>query len=103
MRAASSSGEGDSDRVSHPKRIDAAVALPACYRGAIVGQRHCLGRGETLERRLAELAVVAVAIGVERPPSFPRVDRARQLCRVGDRALDLFDEGTGTTVCEFDP
>ena len=83
--------------------MDLAVALPACDRRAIVGQGHGLRGGETGESRLAELAAVTVAIGVERPTSFPGVDCACQFCRVGDRALDLFDDGIGTAVCELDP
>src|SRR6185437_1385993 len=46
----------------------------------------------------AELCGVPLTIGVERPASFPGVDRARQLGRVSDRRLDLFDRGVSLPV-----
>jgi hypothetical protein len=36
-------------------------------------------------------------------PNRGAVDRAGQLSRVGDRVLDLFDNGVGTPVCKRDP
>jgi hypothetical protein len=55
-----------------------------------------------LERRTAQLAGVAVAIGVERPAPFPGVDRAGQRSRIGNRPLDSIDNGIGMSVGKRD-
>src|SRR5205085_2467650 len=116
MRTASSSGEGDRDRVSHPKRIGASEQnlqkpkplSPAdrcsrpTYRTTRLAQGHGLRHREALECRAAELGGVVVAIGVERPAPFPGVYGTSQRSRVSNRFLYLFDDRIGMTIRECD-
>ena len=73
------------------RRIDRADLLARLEVGAIVVERHRLGFGEPVEHDAAELARVAVAIGVERPAALPGVDPYRQRPRLRDRRFGRFD------------
>ena len=83
--------------------MDLAVALAARNHGPVIGGCHRLRHGQARERRSAELAGIAVAIGIERPTPLPGIDCARQLGRIRNRILDLRDDGIGMTVGERNP
>jgi hypothetical protein len=65
-RSSARCGEGDRRVVARREpRVDLAVALPARDCAALIGQGHRLGDRQAIERRLAELAAITLAIGVE--------------------------------------
>ena len=57
-------------------RVERARLLALREVVAVIVEAHGLGLGEPLEHDAADLARVALAIGVERPARFPAVDRA---------------------------
>src|SRR6516225_1131835 len=54
----------------------------------VVVEAHRFGIGEAGEHGAAELARVALAVGVERPAPFPAVDPHRERARWRDRGFD---------------
>src|SRR6516164_10632818 len=54
----------------------------------VVVEAHGLGLGKAGEHGATELARVALAVGIERPAPFPRVDPHRERARWRDRGFD---------------
>src|SRR4029079_14418801 len=67
--------------------VESANADPFVEVSAIVIEAHCLRLREAREHRAAQFAGIAVAIGVQGPARFPRIDPDGQRARIGYRLL----------------
>src|SRR5215472_18565767 len=68
----------------------------------VVVEAHGLGLGEASQHGVAELARVALVVGIERPAPFPGVDPHRERARWRDRGFDGSELRMGLARENFD-